>query len=241
MFKEARFFLDKWHSNCSKPEEIDRSHKSTQQTYTKQQLGFKTGETKMLRIWWDKQQGKLRIDIPFPILKFTKRSILQKLALIYNVLKFMSPITLKANEFHSFGNRAGNRASLIWKCNKRSCICCYETNFLYNAGFHIKQVKTVTENYFNSKIRTCQSNDGLNIAENIQNWLTNLKMIVVHGWSDNMVRLYWFKGNGIYKQFVQKRINHINSKPPINWHYVNIDINSADVCSRGCIASKLQI
>ena len=36
------------------------------------------------------------------------------------------------------------------------------------AGFHIKQVKTVTENYYNSKIRTCQSNDGLNIAENIQ-------------------------------------------------------------------------
>lgn len=34
------------------------------------------------------------------------------------------------------------------------------------AGFHIKQVKTVTENYYNSKIRTCLN--GLNIAENIQ-------------------------------------------------------------------------
>ena len=54
------------------------------------------------------------------------------------------------------------------------------------------------------------------LAENIQNSLTNFKITAVHGWSNSMVALRWIKGNSIYKQFVKNRVNHINSKPPIN-------------------------
>ena len=51
-----------------------------------------------------------------------------------------------------------------------------------------------------------------NLAENITNSLQRLKVTAVHGWSDSMVVLHWFKGNGTYKQFVQNRIDYINSK-----------------------------
>ena len=35
-----------------------------------------------------------------------------------------------------------------------------------------------------------------------------------------MVVLHWLKGNGTYKQFVQTRIDHINSKAQIKWYYI---------------------
>ena len=60
----------------------------------KQQLGAKTGQTKMLGIKWDKKKEKLIIEIPSPIHKITKQNILQKLASVYDVIGFISPCTL---------------------------------------------------------------------------------------------------------------------------------------------------
>ena len=60
----------------------------------KQQLGVKTGQTKMLGVKWDKKKEKLIIEIPSPIHKITKQNVLQKLASVYDVLGFISPCTL---------------------------------------------------------------------------------------------------------------------------------------------------
>ena len=54
-----------------------------------------------------------------------------------------------------------------------------------------------------------------------------------------MVVLHWLKGNGTYKQFVQNRIDHINSKAQIRLHYVSSDENPADIGSRECNVEKL--
>ena len=54
-----------------------------------------------------------------------------------------------------------------------------------------------------------------------------------------MVVLYWLKGNGTYKQFVQNRIDYINSKAQTQWHYVSTDENPADIGSRECKSDKL--
>ena len=78
-----------------------------------------------------------------------------------------------------------------------------------------------------------------NLAENIKNSLQRFKVTAVHGWSDSMVVLHWLKGNGTYKQFVQNRIDHINSKAQIQWHYVSTDENPAYIGSRGCNVDKL--
>ena len=42
-----------------------------------------------------------------------------------------------------------------------------------------------------------------NLTENITNSFQRFKVTTGHGWSDSMVVLHWFKGNGTYKQFVQ--------------------------------------
>ena len=76
--------------------------KLTEQTYAKQQLAVKTGETKMLGIKWDKKKDKLDIEIAPPIQKITKRNILQKLASFYDILGFISPCTLVVKDLYNF-------------------------------------------------------------------------------------------------------------------------------------------
>ena len=90
--------MHKWHSNFPELEENNPEQRSTEQTYAKQQLGVKSGETKMLGIKWDKKKDKFNIEIPPPIQKITKRNILQKLASIYDVLGFISPCKLLAKD-----------------------------------------------------------------------------------------------------------------------------------------------
>ena len=78
-----------------------------------------------------------------------------------------------------------------------------------------------------------------NLSGNIQNSLSHLKITTVHGWSDSTVVLHWLQGNGTCAKFVQNRLDHINSKPPIQSHYVGTDENPADIGSRGCNTNKL--
>ena len=81
-FKQTGFALRKWYSNFSELEDKNPEQSSSEQKHAKQQLGVKTGETKMLEINWNKNKDKLNIEIPPPIQKITKRNILQKLAAI---------------------------------------------------------------------------------------------------------------------------------------------------------------
>ena len=78
-----------------------------------------------------------------------------------------------------------------------------------------------------------------NLSGNIINSLQRFKVTAVRGWNDSMVVLHWLKGNGTYKQFVQNRIDHINSKVQIQWHYISADENPGDIGSRGCSVDKL--
>ena len=75
IFKKAGSVLHKWHSNFPKLEENNPEQSSIEQTCAKQQLGVKSGETKMLGIKWAKKKDKLNIEIPPPIQKITKRNI----------------------------------------------------------------------------------------------------------------------------------------------------------------------
>ena len=75
IFKKAGFVLHKWHSNFPKLEENNPEQSSIEQTCATQQLGVKSGKTKMLGIKWAKKKDKLNIEIPPPIQKITKRNI----------------------------------------------------------------------------------------------------------------------------------------------------------------------
>ncbi|XP_028404021.1 uncharacterized protein LOC114526636 [Dendronephthya gigantea] len=94
VFGEAGFQLHKWHSNAKEVEYEDTTANDDNQTYAKQQLGVKQGETKLLGLAWDKDQDNIQVNIPNDTANCTKRGILGKMARIYDPLGLISPLTL---------------------------------------------------------------------------------------------------------------------------------------------------
>ena len=64
------------------------------QSYAKEQLGLKSGETKMLGLPWDKTEDTIAATFPEPPPEVTKREMLRFLASIYDPLGVASPVSL---------------------------------------------------------------------------------------------------------------------------------------------------
>ena len=86
IFSEAGFELHKWHSNVKEIEAENTTVTEENQTYAKQQLGVKQGETKLLGLTWDKVQDNIQVSIPNDPAACTKRGILGKMARNYDPL-----------------------------------------------------------------------------------------------------------------------------------------------------------
>jgi hypothetical protein len=102
IFEEAKFELHKWHSNelvleaKSEPDECD----DEKQSYAKDQLGVKAGETKLLGLPWNKNNDTISVTFPQPIAETTKREMLRFLVSIYDPLGLVSPTTLSGKLMH---------------------------------------------------------------------------------------------------------------------------------------------
>ena len=95
IFGEASFELHKWHSNVKEEEKAEEQTVSGEnQSYAKQLLGVKEGETKLLGLTWNKDDDKIQVTIPSETTSYTKRGILGKLARAYDPLGLVSPLTL---------------------------------------------------------------------------------------------------------------------------------------------------
>ena len=95
IFGEASFELHKWHSNVKEVEKAEEQTVSGEnQSYAKQQLGVKEGETKLLGLTWNKDDDKIQVTILSETTSCTKRGILGKLARVYDPLGLVSPLTL---------------------------------------------------------------------------------------------------------------------------------------------------
>lgn len=93
VFGEAQFELDKWQSN--EPElEVNREPEDGKQSYAKEQLGVKPGETKMLGLPWGKTQDNIVVTFPEAPPEVTKREMLRFLASIHDPLGLASPVSL---------------------------------------------------------------------------------------------------------------------------------------------------
>ena len=92
MFREAGFKLYKWHQNDPALEGTELVNE-TDQTFEKQQLGMKLNQMKTLGLIWGKDKDLLAVEIPSEIKNLTKRTILQKLASMYDPLGIISPNT----------------------------------------------------------------------------------------------------------------------------------------------------
>ena len=93
IFEEAKFELHKWHSNESVLEAKSEPDDG-KQSYAKDQLGVKAGETKLLGLPWNKNNDTISVTFPQPIAETTKREMLRFLASIYDPLGLVSPTTL---------------------------------------------------------------------------------------------------------------------------------------------------
>ena len=94
VFNDARFKLHKWHSNVQELEIETARAGDEEQTYAKQQLGVKEGETKLLGLTWNKTRDNIHVSFPTQAAEPTKRGVLAKIAKIYDPLGLVSPITL---------------------------------------------------------------------------------------------------------------------------------------------------
>ena len=93
IFQEAKFELHKWHSNEQELEASSRPE-DEKQSYAKEQLGVKPGETKLLGLPWNKTKDSIAVTFPAPPIETTKREMLRFLASVYDPLGLASPTTL---------------------------------------------------------------------------------------------------------------------------------------------------
>ena len=98
IFEDASFKLHKWNSNVSELEvNGEPSAGNDEETYDKQQLGGDSTDTTMLRLKWNKSSDTITVSFPTvdSVSTTTKRTILSKLAKVYDIIGVVSPITLE--------------------------------------------------------------------------------------------------------------------------------------------------
>ena len=78
------------------------------------------------------------------------------------------------------------------------------------------------------------------LLNHIKSILGDYNIKEYHAWSDSTTVLHWISGKGSWKQFVQNRVNAINTYDFIQWHYVPTDQNPSDIGGRGTYADNLQ-
>ncbi len=98
VFEDAKFTLHKWNSNASELESNgEAAVGNDEETYAKQQLGGDLTQTTMLGLKWNKSKDTLTVTFPTvdSNTTTTKRTILSKLAKVYDPLGLVSPIILE--------------------------------------------------------------------------------------------------------------------------------------------------
>ena len=73
----------------------------------------------------------------------------------------------------------------------------------------------------------------VNLVDNVRDALEGFPVRSTHCWLDSLVALYWIRGQGDYKQFMENRVRKINSHKEVAWRYVPTADNPAELASRG--------
>lgn len=73
----------------------------------------------------------------------------------------------------------------------------------------------------------------VNLVTNVKAALQGFPVDSTYCWLDSTVALYWIKGKGDHKQFVENRVRKINSHQGVTWRHVPTKDNPADLASRG--------
>ena len=94
IFIGANFELHKWHLKEPALEAETTSPVEEEQSYAKQHLGVKKGESKLLRLPWGKKRDTIQVSFLSQAADPTKKGILGKIAKVYHPLGLVSTLTL---------------------------------------------------------------------------------------------------------------------------------------------------
>ncbi|XP_046863293.1 uncharacterized protein LOC124457043 [Xenia sp. Carnegie-2017] len=262
VFNDANFNLHKWNSNAHELEADEEEKDDEEETLAKQQLGTKSGESKVLGL----EIGK------------TKREVLSRLAQVYDPLGITSPLILEGKIIY----RDICKEKLLWDVRLSHSLKyrwdCWESNLPCEvsvprslAGFRepikslelhafgdastqgvgaavysvIHQESGTTQILVAGKSRLAKedltvprlelvsAHMAANLLVNVRNALDHLSRPQSFAWLDSTVALHWILGRGQYKQFVSNRVRKIHQHPEIKWRYVPTSENPADLASRG--------
>ena len=281
---DATFSLHKWASNVNELDgDGDQKGDRGEQTAAKQELGVKPTETKILGTQWDKENDTLTVQMGSRSESPTKRTILSRLAKVYDPLGIASPLLLQGKqvyrevcdtklpwdadlkgeikqqwerwedslsevvtiprpiapfremveklEIHGFGDASGEGLCAV----------------VYTVA---RQPSGVTQELLAAKARLAKTGLTIPRLELVAcHMATNLVINASkaldhipherHCWSDSTVALWWIKGEGHYKQFVENRVAKIRDAEGIEWHHVPTRENPADLGRGGGQLTKL--
>ena len=286
ILNDATFQTHKWASNAP---ELEASSASTdpELTAAKTQLGVTEGESKVLGVGWDKVNDTFIVRFGDPIENVTKRTVLGRLARIYDPLGIAGLLTLIGKQIY----RAACDTKQAWDVDlphqlqrkyrawetalpkaltvKRSLVNYQEP--ITAATLHafgdasangvaavvysvFEQLSGVTQRLIAARTRLAKrgltiprlelvgSHMAVNLLSNVYRSLADyLPSTQLMAWSDSTVVLWWLKGNDNHMQFVNNRIQKIQSYQSVHWRHVPTDKNSADLGSRGGKLTSLWI
>ncbi|CAB4029968.1 Hypothetical predicted protein, partial [Paramuricea clavata] len=101
ILSDATFSLHKGASNANELDgESDNNEDRKEQTAAKQQLGVKPTETKILGVKWEEENDTLSVQLGSNSESPTKRSLLSRLAKIYDPIGIASPLLLQGKQVY---------------------------------------------------------------------------------------------------------------------------------------------
>ena len=117
---DATFSLHKWASNVSELDgDGEQKDERGEQTAPKQELGVKPTETKILGTQWDKENDTLTVQMGSRSESPTKRTVLSRLAKIYDPLGITSPLLLQGKQVYR--EEMGGQLIRSSHCTKTNC------------------------------------------------------------------------------------------------------------------------
>ena len=256
IFEDASFKLHKWNSNASELEvNGEPSAGNDEETYAKQQLGGDSTDTRTLGLKWNKSSDTLTVSFPTVhiVSTTTKRTILSKLAKVYDPLGVVSPITLEGKiifrdvcktkvpwdaDIQELLSRRWNEwgKSLPKEETIPHPIVKYREpvlNVELQQQLVTAKARLAKEGLTIPRLELIFAHMATNLVKNVQNALQNLPEPTIFGWLDSTVALHWIRGEGQYRQFVANRVSKINQHPEISWRHVPTKDNPADIASQG--------
>ena len=78
-----------------------------------------------------------------------------------------------------------------------------------------------------------------NVATNLKAALKDFNIRSVAGWTDSIVGLHWLRDQGNYIVFVENRVKKFLTHELIEWKYVPMKHNPADIENQGSPIIKL--